>query len=300
MKIMIIGGSYFYGRVCVMELAQQHKIMVVNRGTYSMEEFGVRQVRGDRRDAGLWERCEENYDVVIDFCAYGKGDIAQVMNHLAGHVSQYIFISTVDVYERGTGAFITEGAPLETRTFAGDAGDYISGKVALEQELRDVCGERDTACTVLRPAILYGPFNYAPRESVFIQLMVQKNVLPVITDAEGKFQFVYVKDAVEAVRSCLLNGQSFGNAYNICNSQLLDYTIFGESLRQASDTPVEIIRLSVSEAAGQGVPLPFPVEASETEMYSSEKSVRELGLCYTGIDEGMRKTYRAFRSVFSA
>lgn len=299
MKIMIIGGSYFFGRVCVMQLAREHEITVVNRGTYTMEALGVRQMRGDRRDAKLWEGCTENYDVIVDFCAYERGDIAQMLNHFAGHVRQYIFISTVDVYARGTGGLRTEDAPLETRVFAGEAGAYISGKVALEQELADVCGSKNIACTILRPAVLYGPFNYAPRESVFIQMMVQQNILPLIVGAEGKFQFAYVKDAAEAVSRCLLNEKSFGNAYNICNEQILDYGIFGEALRQASETSVDTVELSVFEAVQQGVPLPFPIEASETELYSSEKSVRELGLVYTGLEEGMKRTYRAFRSVFA-
>lgn len=299
MKIMIIGGSYFFGRVCVMQLAREHEITVVNRGTYAMESLGVRQIRGDRRDVKLWESCAGDYDVIVDFCAYEKGDIAQILDHFAGHVRQYIFISTVDVYARGTGGLKTEDTPFETRMFAGEAGAYISGKVALEQEVADVCGRKNIVHTTLRPAVLYGPFNYAPRESVFIQMMVRQNMLPMIVGAEGKFQFAYVKDAAEAVNRCLLNEKSFGNAYNICNEQVLDYGIFGEALRQASETSIDIVRLSVSEAVNRGVPLPFPVEASETELYSSEKSVRELGLAYTGLDEGMKRTYRAFRSVFS-
>ena len=52
---------------------------------------------------------------------------------------------------------------------------------------------------MLRPAILYGPYNYAPRESVFIQMAVQKKCIPSFTDADGRFQFIYVKDAAEAI-----------------------------------------------------------------------------------------------------
>ena len=47
MKLLVIGGSYFYGRVFVMEAAKAHEITVWNRGTYSMEAFGVRQIRAD-------------------------------------------------------------------------------------------------------------------------------------------------------------------------------------------------------------------------------------------------------------
>ena len=39
MKILVIGGSYFYGRVFVMLTAPQHEITVVNRGTYSMADM---------------------------------------------------------------------------------------------------------------------------------------------------------------------------------------------------------------------------------------------------------------------
>ena len=57
MKILVIGGSYFLGRVFVMQAAGVHEITLVNRGTYSMEEWGVRQIKGDRRDKALWQGC---------------------------------------------------------------------------------------------------------------------------------------------------------------------------------------------------------------------------------------------------
>lgn len=47
MKILVIGGSYFYGRVFVMQAVKEHDITVLNRGTYSMENLGVKQIKGD-------------------------------------------------------------------------------------------------------------------------------------------------------------------------------------------------------------------------------------------------------------
>ena len=54
MKILVIGGSYFLGRVFVMQAAGVHEITLVNRGTYSMEEWGVRQIRGDKIGRASW------------------------------------------------------------------------------------------------------------------------------------------------------------------------------------------------------------------------------------------------------
>lgn len=126
MRLLVIGGSYFYGRVFVMEAAKEHDITVLNRGTYSMEEFGVTQVKGERHDAEAFAACKNDYDAVIDFCAYEAGDVDFVVKHLPGGIGQYILISTVDVYERGSGVVKTEDCAMERRSFAGEAGDRKS------------------------------------------------------------------------------------------------------------------------------------------------------------------------------
>lgn len=298
MKILVIGGSYFYGRVFVMLAAKEHEITVVNRGTYSMEELGAKQLTGDRRDETFWQNLKEDYQVIVDFCGYESGDVAKVLENYCGQVKQYIFISTVDVYRRGIGGRKTEDTPFETRTIPGEAGAYIAGKRALEQEVSEVCSAKNINYTILRPAILYGPYNYAPRESVFIQMAVQNHVLPQLTDADGRFQFTYVKDAAEAIGKCLLNEKTFGQSYNLCGEEILTYEEFFQCLIQVAEETIERVSLTVEEAGQRGLPLPFPVCASETELYSNEKSKEVLGVSYTPFSEGMKRTYRAFRNVY--
>lgn len=298
MRILVIGGSYFLGRVFVMLTAGAHDITVVNRGTYSVEALGARQMKGDRHDPVLWQNIRENYDVVVDFCAYDRGDIRLFFENFVGHVRQYILISTVDVYQRAEGEIRKEDSPFEDRIFPGEAGTYIAGKVALEQELTEICADRGVQYSVLRPAVLYGPFNYAPRESEYIRFMVQQGLLPHITDAAGRFQFVYVKDAAEAVRRCLLNEKAYGQAYNLCQDETMDYDRFYQYLAEAADVVVTEVPLTCGQAQQQGIPLPFPLEPEETLLVSNEKSKAELGLVYTDMKEGMGKTFRAFKGVF--
>lgn len=298
MNILVIGGSYFFGRVSVMLASKEHSVTVVNRGTYSMEEFGVRQIKGDRHDGALWRQCAGNYDAIVDFCAYQPGDIACVLENLAGSVSQYILISTVDVYERGTGLVKDEDTPFETRLFPGESGAYIAGKVALEHELAELCGERGIHRTILRPAILYGPYNYAPRESVFIQMAVRDRMLPELSDADGRFQLVYVKDAAEAVMKCLGNKVAFDRAYNLCQDGSVGYSELFAQLRQVAGGDIVLAPMSAAEATERGIPLPFPVYGNETELSSNERGKRELGLGYLPLSEGMARTYRAFANIF--
>lgn len=300
MKLLVIGGSYFYGRVFVMEAAKEHEITVWNRGTYSMEEFGVRQIKADRHERTA--ACIEDYDAVVDFCAYAPGDVRTTIENIAGKIGQYVLISTVDVYERDPSATKTEETPFEKRNLAGEAGAYIAGKVALEEEISRVCAAGEIPYTVLRPAILYGPYNYAPRESVYIQMLLTNHALPQFTDADGRFQFVYVKDAAHAILKSLGNERAFGQAYNVCQDQVLTYDAFFETLRAVAQ-PEDLqglmeVPLTVAQAVSQGVPVPFPATAAETHLCDNEKGKRELSLEYTDFEEGMRRTYKAFRGVY--
>lgn len=302
MKLLVIGGSYFYGRVFVMEAAKEHEITVWNRGTYSMADYGVRQITGDRHDAGAAVSCGD-YDAVIDFCAYEAGDVRAMIECLPSKIGQYILISTVDVYERGTGMVKSEEAALEHRQLPGEAGAYIAGKTALETELREACEAEGIPYTVLRPAILYGPYNYAPRESVYIQMLLKNHALPEFTDADGEFQFVYVKDAAQAVLRCLGNEKAYGQAYNLCQDQILTYDSFFRMLQNVADPEatekLALVPLTVEAAVAQGVPVPFPAVKAETELCDNTKSKTQLGLSYTDFEEGMRRTYTAFKHVYA-
>lgn len=305
-EILVIGGSYFYGRVFVMEAVREqskYHITVLNRGTYSMEEFGVSQIRGDRHDADVLASCDRDYDAVIDFCAYEAGDVAAVIEGIPGNIGQYVLISTVDVYERGSGIIKTEEHAPEQRTFSGEAGAYIAGKVCLEEELRKVCTNRGIPCTILRPAILYGPYNYAPRESAYIQMMLLNHALPHFTDADGRFQFVYIKDAAHAILHVIGNEKAYGQAYNLCQDEIVTYDCFFQVLKEVADTEIaenlQEIPITIEDAVIQHVPVPFPATAAETELCSNEKSKSELGMEYTTFHEGMKRTYQAFKHVFS-
>lgn len=128
----------------------------------------------------------------------------------------------------------------------------------------------------------------------FIRMMVQKGFLPRIENAKGRFQFVYVRDVAQAIAVSISNPAAFNQTYNLCNPQQVDYPLLADALTAAAGTPVEIRRMTWE----QGIPLPFAVQEQETELYNSEKSMRELGIVYTPLNAGMKKTYHAFYQVY--
>jgi len=302
-KVLVIGGSYFVGRVFAMIAAREagFELTLLNRGHYSMSHLpNVREFHCDRHDgAGLRQLPPEEYDAVVDFCAYTPEDVRELLTALPGKPGRYILLSTADVYERDGDGPRDEYTDLLHRQPTGPAGEYMFGKVMAEQAALDVCELRQMPLTILRPAFVYGPYNYAPRESWFVQQIVKGLPVPVPTDGQAKFQFVYVKDVARAIIACINNEVSLGKAYNLAAPEVLDYPAYAEVLRKVSDIPFSTVNVTVQQVMEQGLPLPFPLFPEESELFAGHKICHELGLEYTPFEEGMSKAFQAFKSEFT-
>lgn len=292
MKVLVIGGTYFLGRVFTLLSYQKYDLTLVNRGNYSMAQYSVKEYHFNRHDIKQWQTLFDHYDVIVDFCAYQQGDIKIVTDNIS--FDHYIFISTVDVYERGTGYIKKEDHPLEYRHFIGEIGDYIHSKVLLEHELQETCRKQHKAYTSLRPGNIYGPFNYAPRESELIKRIVHGLPLIDIIDADASFQLVYVKDVVQAIQ-LIIDQQPSYHAFNIINPQYLTYQDINQYLSQCSQEPVQIMKQTIQQITDY--PLPYPLFKEEMELYDGHL-IESLGFTYTSHQEGFHQTYDAFYPVF--
>ncbi|MBR1852294.1 MAG: DUF4125 family protein, partial [Lachnospiraceae bacterium] len=313
MNILVIGGSYFLGKAFVEAAANVYNVTILNRGNRKIawkRGISVQELQGDRHDAermralfsgdllqgqtlpdiGIESQREKHYDVVVDFCAYQPGDIRTIADALGGGVKQYIFISTCDVYKRGLGRELDENSEFETRDFGGDVGAYILGKAALEKELA-ICAEQyGFSYTSVRPAIIYGPDNYAPRESMFFTWVLQAGQVIYPKDADGFFQMVYVKDVARIILELCGRVEAYNQAFNLCGDDIMDYARYVLCLEQVTQRKIEKVELTVAEVEDRQIPLPFALTRAESELYSDMK-LRRLGVEYTPITEGMRETF---------
>lgn len=301
-QVLVIGGSYFAGRVFAMLAAREagYALTLVNRGTYSMSHLpNVREFRCDRRDpAGLRSLPADRYDAVVDFCAYHPGDIEGLAEAFPGRFDRYILLSTANVYDRAGPMPKDESAPLLACQPPGPGGEYMYHKMLLEGEAREVCARRGAGLTILRPVFIYGPYNYAPREAYFVERMVKGEPVPFPVDSDARFQFVYVKDVANAVIACIGSPQAAGAAYNLSAPEVVTYRRYMEVLAQVGGGPFATRDVTVEQVERENIPLPFPLTAREDELYSGQKIVRELGLAYTPFQEGMARAYEAFKGVF--
>lgn len=301
MKILVIGGTYFLGRVfTIVASKENHELFLINRGTYTMNMPSVTEYPLDRHDIDSLKKLPlQEYDAVVDFCAYLPKDVENLLKHIPGKIKQYIYISTCDVYKRNIDGLKDESTELLDICYPGEAGEYMYNKMLLEKEIREVCKSLGIVYTSIRPGIIYGPFNYAPRESMFIKWIIEGQPLPYPIDADGQFQFVYVKDVARAILSSIGNKKAYNQVFNVCGDEIIDYNRFFKVLKKVSDRPFTLQEITIKQAMEQNIPLPFPLTKEETELYDGSRLEKELDFEYTSFEQGMEKTFQAFKNVFS-
>lgn len=292
-NVLVIGGSYFSGRVFIEELqaAGGYVPYVLNRGSRPLGLVGVQELVCDRRDADGLGRVVPPLDwhAVVDFCAYDPGDIATLLGNLPGSVRRYIYISTATVYRNSLQLPIREDAAKLTAPLPGPAGGYAHNKWLLEGELARLCDEQGIAHVCLRPAFIYGKYNYAPRESYFFDLIARQETIVLPSPPQALFSMVSVWDVARICIACLGNEKVFNGAYTLCSDELVSYDLIVEVLEAITSSKYQVRRQPVRLINAAGLPLPFPLE--EHLVYSGARLQDLLGYHYLPLLEGLTRTY---------
>ena len=292
-NILIIGGSYFVGRVFVEELLkkQGYSIYVLNRGNIPIRRKEVKEIVCDRHNADGMKRLlpELDWCAVVDFCAYAPEDIASTLNVLpSDKVGQYIYVSTCSVYAQSHDYPIKEHADKLTgsQPELGPFADYGFNKWRAELELEKCAKERGMPFTSIRPAFIYGKYNYAPRESYFFDLIVKDEPLIIPKNNLSLFSFVSVWDVADILLGCLENEKAFNRAFNASAEELVSYRRLMEVFETVTDKRLLLQEKSVEESEELQTPLPFPI--TEHLVYSGTLIQSILDFSYTPLLKGMR------------
>ena len=299
-KILCIGGSYFMGRVFAILASRtnEYDITVLNRGTYKLNLENVSQIHIDRHNTGMVRGIVpcDTYDAIIDFCAYDPGDISSFTGSMLTKTRQYIYISTASVYAPDAPAPVSEIAPVATRFGTDPNSVYVENKLKLEDELRTVCEYRGEPWTIIRPAFVYGPFNYAPREPLYFQHILQGKPIPHPTDATARFSFVYVKDIARMLMAAIGDSRAYNEVFNLAGPEAITYDSFLAELEKAHGGKVDILPMSCAELAEKQLELPFPTRYDE--LYDGSKICRLLNVEYTPFETAFKETYDIYMKAF--
>ncbi len=302
MKVLVIGGTLFIGRLLVDDLVKAgHEVAVLHRKP--KHEFGrrVENIVADRNDQDSLEealsgrRFEAVYDNVYDWeRGTTAAQVEATVQACGGNrLTRYIFMSSVAAY--GDGLNHKESDPLAPDYHANP---YIRHKASTERLLFRMHSQKGLPVVTFRPPFVYGPHNPFYREQFFWDRLRAGRPIIIPGDGHRLMQFVYVHDLVSALVRSLVEPRAVGEAFNIADPKAVTQVEFIERLAKAAGVEPVLARVSrdVIQQAG-GNPMDEPYYFGEyfdippiTENIG--KVTRVLKMKLTPSDIGLKETYR--------
>lgn len=297
-NVLIIGGSYFIGRVFTLFALQNrnYNLYVLNRGNYPFHNPAVTELVCDRKDAFALQKLPVmHFDAIVDFCAYDPGDIQLLIHSAPITATQYIYISSASVYADSDFPK-DETFPPRTEAARDPGSIYAYHKRLLEDEVVFCCNRGNMVYTVFRPCYVYGPYNYAPRESYFLERLFHMQSIPRPVDATADFSMVYVTDIAKAICSAIEDPIATNKIYNLAAPEPINYDFLFQTFSQIHPSAIQYDNYTVEEINRNHIPLPYPFV--QNDLYNGQNAAQDLSFEYTPFLSGMQRTYQAFRPVY--
>lgn len=290
MRILVIGGTLFIGKLLVDRLRQQgHDVTILHRSSHG----GSDEVVADRNDPAAVTRAlaGQRFDAVFDnVYDWERGTTAeQVLGTVqaCGDVQRYVFMSSVAAY--GDGLDHVESDPLAPDNHAEE---YVRNKAQTERALF----ASGRPVVTFRPPFIYGPGNPFYREAFFWDRLLDARPILVPEDGQRLMQFVYVGDLVDACLSALANPVA-GEPFNVGDSAPVTQLELVEALAEASGRKAEIAFVSREKALAAGGD-PMGPKMYFAQYYdlppiteNTTKIRTQLGFQPTGFQQGLREAF---------
>lgn len=305
MRIVVIGGTVFMGRVIVRRLVGRgHQVAVMHRGDRHDLGDQVRNLQADRRDLAKVAAvlAGEAIDAVIDLAYdWQHGTTADEVQGLAracgDRVQRYVFMSSVAAYQPGVDRRETD--PLVADD---DPNPYARNKAAAERRLFQMHAATGFPVTTIRPPFVHGPRQPFYREQFFWDRLLDGRPVILPEDGSTPMPWAFVSDVAECCLRALEVSAAAGQAFNVGHLEHTTQRSFVETLaRVAGVTPrfVEIPRAVLHASGGQlaGAPLYFG-EFLDLPGYGLivEKAPRVLGVTPTPIEDALAQGFAWYKA----
>ena len=155
MKILLIGGTGTISMaVSKLLLSQGHTLYLVNRGNRSHTLTGdIIELKADINEEASVSRLikDLSFDVVADFIAFTKDQLARDYRLFKDKTKQFVYISSASAYQKPLSDYrINEGTPL-----ANPYWEYSRNKIAGEDYLMKLYRDSGFPITIVRPSHTY-------------------------------------------------------------------------------------------------------------------------------------------------
>ncbi|MGA9627488.1 MAG: SDR family oxidoreductase [Bryobacteraceae bacterium] len=301
MRVLVIGGTLFIGRLLVEELLKDgHEVAVLHRQPKHDWGRRVENIMADRNDADSVREAlsTRRFDVVFDnVYDWERGTTAAqveaTVRACGDRLSRYIFMSSVAAY--GDGLNHKESDPLAPDSHPAP---YVSHKANTERLLFRMRRQTGLPLVTFRPPFIYGPGNPFYREQFFWDRLRAGRPIIIPGDGYRLMQFIYVNDLVEALIRAMTEPRAEGEAFNIGDSRPLTQVEFVEKLAKVANVEPALVRMPrdiILQAGGNAMVEPFYFgeyyDVPPITEYMG-KVRRLLKTTLTPFEIGLKETYR--------
>ena len=296
LKLLLLGGTGFLGPHQVNEALQRgHRVTMFNRGVSAAGLYGdrVELLRGNRDsriDAGLTALAgKRRWDVVIDNSGYLPRHVRDSAELLRGRCDQYIYVSTVAVYDGAKAEEFNEDSALlqmADPTLEVENGQtYGPLKAQCERLLRETLGAR---CTIVRPTFVFGPGDDTDRFTYWIERMARGGDVLAPPYADRELQWVDARDLCPWI--IRLAERRVRGTFNAAGPEVpTNWGEVLESLRIADGPPARLHWSTPELLAELKVDLPLVGMRRKARRVVSDAAQRE-GLAYRPLADTVQAT----------
>ena len=265
MRILVLGGTSFVGRVIVESaVAQGHEVTIFNRNRTNSNLFPeIPRLAGDRDNGDYHALSGTTWDSVVDVSAYLPRHVRQVTDALADRLGRYLLISTGAVYDPvGAKPGLDEDSARLAPEYRSEDIHWTSYgplKVACEDEALVRYGQR---ATIVRPGVVAGPHDSSDRFTYWVRRAARGGRIAVVGDPDQPVQLIDSRDLAALVVALLTEDRA--GTYNAVGPQSpVTLAQMIQECARVAGRPVELAVLPVG-----AVEPPMPLVMADPSRYA--------------------------------
>lgn len=260
MRVLVLGGTSFFGREVVREFTENgHEVTVFTRGNqYPADLTAAHRIKGDRsREADL-HKATGHWDIVVDNIAYDAAGVNTALTALKD-VGRYVLTSTVSVYR-----FTRETFPIPWRENCVDYTyspaeelpsdihwKYARGKLEAEKAAR---GQTRVPWTIVRPTVVYGPHDSKNRGFWYLERMRRGGPILLANGGAASFRLVDSADVATGIRLAALSQKAAGRAFNLAQEEIVTLEMFLRESARVLGLKPELLPVPLADLGELGGP----------------------------------------------
>lgn len=246
MKVLVIGGTTFIGKLLVPQLVKAgHDVTILHRRNKHSYGKKVANLQADRNDPDALkkvltgQRFETVFDNVYDWeRGTTAAHVEATVKLIGDRMQRYIFMSSVAAYGDGLNHHEADALAPDDHPDA-----YVRNKAMTERMLFRMYHRHKLPVVTLRPPFIYGPGNPFYREQFFWDRLRDNRSIILPGDGRRLMQFVYIKDLVTCMIKVIDDPQAVGQAFNIANPRPITQEELLEALASAAKKKIDIVRM---------------------------------------------------------